>query len=50
VNAVHVCESNEGIVVDRRAGTPDIQLGIDAASRTEEGERLVYQVAAEVEQ
>jgi hypothetical protein len=49
-NAARVCEGDEGVVVDRGAGTPDIELGIDPTSRTEEGERLVYEVAAEVEE
>jgi hypothetical protein len=49
-NAGPVRNGDEGVVVDRGAGTPDIELRIDAASRTEESERLVYEVAAEVEE
>ena len=40
-NAGRVREGDEGVVVDPRAGTSDIELGIDPTSRTEEGERAM---------
>ena len=52
MRALAICmrDGDEGVVVDLHTGTPPVELGVDVACGTEQDQRLVDEMTAEIEE